>query len=111
MPWLLNSGSVLASTKRVSILRGVWLLSIGPSEVVVARATRLPAIATFQRPGFVLVLDREMKVLSLATLRPWHFSRVPTKMYWLVIAPPEISSTWGVRVGDQLELVESRRSE
>ncbi len=87
------------------------MLSIGPTEVVVARATRLPAIAAFQRSGFVLVLDREMTVLSVATLKPWRFVRVPTKMYWLVIAPPEISRAWGVRVGDQLELVESGRNE
>lgn len=108
MSWLLNSGSVLASARSVGVARGAWLLAIGPGEVVVAPAVRVPVIFGVRGSGFILVLDHEMSVLSFATLRPWHLVRMPTKAHWLVIAPPEISSSWGVRVGDQLELVEGK---
>ncbi|SHE99518.1 hypothetical protein SAMN02745225_02204 [Ferrithrix thermotolerans DSM 19514] len=106
MSWLLNSGLVLASAKRVNVVRGCLRIFLGTQDVVVTPALRSPILTNLRGSTILLVLDKDMRVISLGSLHPGRFMLIPTKAHWLVLAPSAVAGLWGVKVGDELQLVE-----
>ena len=107
MTWLLRDGDVLAAAEVADSFAGRTRGLLGRSTVegaLILPRTRSVHTVGMHFPIDVAFCDREMRVVGVATMRPWRLSRPRRGCRSVIEARAGAFERWGLRVGDQLEL-------
>ena len=107
MAWLLRDGDVLAAAEVASSissrLRGL-LGRDGLDGALVLRPARSVHTIGMRFAIDVAFCDRDLRVLSVCTMRPHRMGAPRPKAKVVIEAEAGAFERWGLRVGDQLEL-------
>ena len=107
MPWLLRDGDVLAAAEVASTfgarLRGL-LGRDGIEGALVLRPARSVHTVGMRFPIDVAFCDRDLRVLSVCTMRRHRFGAPRRRCKVVIEAEAGAFERWGLRRGDQLEV-------
>jgi uncharacterized membrane protein (UPF0127 family) len=107
MPWLVRDGNVLATAEVASSfgqrLKGL-LGRDGIDGALVLRPARSVHTLGMRFAIDVAHCDRDLRVLSVCTMRPHRMGAPRPKAKVVIEAEAGAFERWGLRPGDQLEL-------
>jgi uncharacterized membrane protein (UPF0127 family) len=109
MPWLVRDGRVVASLEIADTpsTRRVGLLGRdGIEGALLLQPARSVHTVRMRFAVDVAHLDRELRVISVTRMSPWRLGRWRPKAHAVLECEAGCLRTWGVVVGDQLEIRE-----
>ncbi len=106
--WLLRDGEVVCALEMTDspAERGALRGRSGCEGAVHVEGTRSVHTAGMKFPIDVAFLSADLRVVSLARLKPWRLATGGRQVHSAVEAEAGALERWGVRVGDQLEVRE-----
>jgi uncharacterized membrane protein (UPF0127 family) len=107
MPWLVRDGKVLATLEVATSLRDRTRGLLGRDGIdgaILLRPAKSVHTLRMRFPIDVAFCDRDLRVLRVTTLARHRVTRPVLKAHAVIESEAGTMASWGVRVGDQLEV-------